>query len=131
MVLAFVLALLSGAVAASDDIIRLDGSDMLRIGPQVRYLEDPDGTLTINSLRAAGDEVQWQQSRQNVLNFGYSQSAYWVLIRMVQTGSKLESVSYAAVSSQINRQGLQSEHMVLDTDVHIPNPNPNYLTKIR
>ncbi|GGD10378.1 sensor domain-containing diguanylate cyclase [Halopseudomonas salina] len=59
-------------------------SDLTRVqlGPYVDYMEDPSGTLTIDQARAPSS--RWLNSDQDILNFGYSASAYWLRVGLTQ-----------------------------------------------
>ena len=79
--------LLCHAFPTSADTLPLT-SDVTRVqlGPYVDYLEDPSGTLTIKQVR--GPSSLWQDSRQDVLNFGYSASAYWLRAGLTQADTQ-------------------------------------------
>lgn len=46
----------------------------------VRYLEDPQGHQTIDSIRR--EDVQWQRQGESAFNKGYSASVWWLNLRL-------------------------------------------------
>ncbi|WP_176959141.1 diguanylate cyclase [Mariprofundus sp. KV] len=49
----------------------------------VEHLEDKSGQLTINEIRDTESSLQWLISRKSNPNFGFSQSAYWFRITLI------------------------------------------------
>lgn len=48
------------------------------LGQFLEYLEDPAGNLTIADVSSPEYAKRFKQSRQEILNFGYTDSIYWV-----------------------------------------------------
>ena len=53
------------------------------IGPKLEYLEDPSQALKIDDVSKGGYRTQFTPSSKESLNFGFSDSAYWVHFRLV------------------------------------------------
>lgn len=54
------------------------------LNPYIEYLEDPDGSLEIEDiLLDYRDSEAWQQNGDHVPNLGFTQSAYWFRITIV------------------------------------------------
>ena len=53
-----------------------DNLIQLRFGKLVEYFVDPYGTMTFNDIR--GKKLEWRQSDEDTLNFGFTESAYWL-----------------------------------------------------
>lgn len=53
-----------------------------RLAPHLRYLEDPQHTVTVAELSGgnAADRLEAAQARHGEVNFGYSASAYWLAL---------------------------------------------------
>ncbi|MFQ3789069.1 diguanylate cyclase domain-containing protein [Halomonas sp. A29] len=61
----------------------------LNLGPHVQLLEDVDREFDIEQLLSGDDTLGWQASRQETLNFSFSNSAWWLRLR-VENGSSSE-----------------------------------------
>ncbi|MDL0434103.1 7TM diverse intracellular signaling domain-containing protein [Marinobacter sp. TBZ242] len=61
--------------------------DELNLGPHVQLLEDAEREFDIEQLVARGDALAWQASRQETLNFSFSDSAWWVRLRIENQAS--------------------------------------------
>jgi len=70
-------ALLLPALALADTISVAENTAHLNLSPQLEYLEDPEGSLTIESIRQAGHAHHWTLSEQETPSFGYTDSTYW------------------------------------------------------
>jgi two-component system, sensor histidine kinase LadS len=73
-------AVLAGTVSLAPD------SGRLQLGPHVQYLEDREGSLTIDQVQQPS--AIWLDSEQEVLSFGYSPSAYWIRAAFTQVGDR-------------------------------------------
>src|SRR4051794_31360745 len=82
--------LLFSCMGWADD---LNVSDMPRVDANaaVRYLEDPQGRLTIEQLRP--NESGWRQNGRSAFNQGYSNSVWWLHLTVRNTGDQ-ESKRY-------------------------------------
>lgn len=65
-------------LAAPDVIHLIPDTSELGLGRQLEYLEDPQGSLTIESLLRGEQASAWRQSNQDILSFGYTGSTYWI-----------------------------------------------------
>ena len=76
-ILIFLLALLpaiAGAVEFSSDTQRLP------LGHIMAVLEDPSGDATIEEVAALDEAGRFVDNREDVLNAGYSRSAFWLRV---------------------------------------------------
>ncbi|QTP56201.1 diguanylate cyclase [Billgrantia sulfidoxydans] len=60
----------------------------LNLGPHVQLLEDAERELDIEQLVGEGGALAWQPSRQETLNFSFSDSAWWLRLRIENGSSK-------------------------------------------
>lgn len=51
----------------------------------VQYLEDPDGQWDLETVRSADFDSKWKNGSGHTLNFGYSNSAYWIRFQVRHT----------------------------------------------
>ncbi len=54
------------------------GMDAMSLGKQLRFYEDKEGTLNINAISSGQYQALFQKSEQNILNFGFNESVYWL-----------------------------------------------------
>jgi len=66
----------------------LPDTQQLVLGPYLEYLEDASGSYQIDDLLQAGSAHPWQKSDQKILNFGYTDSVYWVRLTLNQAGTQ-------------------------------------------
>jgi diguanylate cyclase len=52
------------------------------LGTYVDYLEDPQGTLSLDQVRSAEYEKKFKRGTQDALNFGMTDSVYWLRLRV-------------------------------------------------
>ncbi|MBW0148954.1 sensor domain-containing diguanylate cyclase [Marinobacter arenosus] len=80
----FLLAAIASSAIATTPTVRLseliDGQ--VSLGKKLAYLEDPSHQLTLQNLTGQRD-MAWQQSEAAVPNFGFSQSAYWFRVTII------------------------------------------------
>ncbi|MCC5812151.1 MAG: GGDEF domain-containing protein [Ectothiorhodospiraceae bacterium] len=77
--LCLLLMLLASATSSAGERLDVAARDFpLVLGPHAEILEDPDGGLSINTVLAGLQAQDWQPSRQQTLNFSFSDSAYWL-----------------------------------------------------
>ncbi len=73
--------------------------DFLSLNSAVRYLEDPDGRHSVESVRDR--QVQWQSQGNSAFNKGYSSSVWWLKVsltnRFDRTISRYLEISYAVL----------------------------------
>jgi len=83
-----ILVSLSVAGYASDTLVLDDELDRVSMGHAVEYLEDRDGSLTIDDVANYGADTpkeadaRWKPSRRSAVNFGYTSSVYWMRFRV-------------------------------------------------
>lgn len=61
----------------AETIVVDDSTPSLTIGPQVEFLEDTSGTYGIYDVLAK-PESDWENCSSETINFGYTNSAYWL-----------------------------------------------------
>ncbi|TVP55125.1 MAG: GGDEF domain-containing protein [Halomonadaceae bacterium] len=110
----------------------------LQLGPYVEYLEDPEGTLTIDQVqhRSSG----WVASQQDILSFGYTASAYWVRFRLTQDGARalsyLLEIAYPVldhVHVHVFEEAVQVAEFTMGDQLPYgkrPIDNPNFLVPL-
>ena len=86
---AFILSLtallwLAGAapLLAGQTLYLSDAQEEYALGPWLEILEDPGGELTIDDVRAEPYADRFTPSQQAVPNFGFSDSAFWIRLRL-------------------------------------------------
>ncbi len=67
-------------VFAQAPVVLTDSQDNYRLGRMLEYLEDPEGTLTMDDVISPEISSGFVQSRTNVPSFGFTKSAYWIRI---------------------------------------------------
>ncbi len=95
-----VLLLLVGCGrAAAVSTLELDGAGREPLNGLLMYREDAAQTLTIDQIQAP--DLEWQPSRSEIFNQGYSDSAWWLHLRIAnplpQTEQRLIELSYAVL----------------------------------
>ncbi len=82
------LFLSSAALAQSADpgsppaLILTDEQEEYPLGLHLELLEDPSGELTIEDVSSAAYDSRFTPSQVAVPNFGFTDSAYWVRLRL-------------------------------------------------
>ena len=76
--LSFSLGLLADAPP-----VTLDGKEHYELGLHLDILEDPSGELTINDVNRPEWKGEFKRSKKNIPNFGFSKSAFWVRLRII------------------------------------------------
>ncbi|WP_168203108.1 sensor domain-containing diguanylate cyclase [Marinobacter fonticola] len=82
---------------------------MISIGPQAQFLEDPDNRYTVGTVTRLPDS-QWQRSTAAELNFGYTDSVYWIRFTLQgrEDGDVLVEIRYPVldwVEAYVFREG--------------------------
>ena len=67
-------------VFAQAPVVLTDMQDNYRLGRMLEYLEDPEGTLTIDDVISPENSSRFVGSRTNVPSFSFTKSAYWIRI---------------------------------------------------
>ncbi|MCP5205804.1 MAG: response regulator [Hahellaceae bacterium] len=66
-------------VSAGESVIFVEDSQKsIALGPSLEYLEDKDGSLTIDDLVAGKVDDQWFKIEGSRASFGFSPSVYWM-----------------------------------------------------
>ena len=73
-----------GDSAATAPVILTDLSGRYPLGMHLEYLEDSTRSLSVEQVVSPEYAAQFVPSRDDVLNFGFTQSAYWVRVRLQQ-----------------------------------------------
>ena len=69
----------AAALAASAGVVALNPDERSQdLGATVRYMEDKQGALSVDDLPENLNHSLWKENTHNVLNFGYTDSIYWV-----------------------------------------------------
>lgn len=69
--------------ASSAEVIWDGKSSFIDIGKKVMLLEDKEGKLTIEQVSGAGMASQFKPSDKTILNFGFTESFYWLKFSLV------------------------------------------------
>lgn len=83
-----VLFLASPPQSFSDPVYVDEHTDVIRLGPIVKVLEDREKTFNGLNLMFAHDDHLWTQSPSGDLNFGYTDSAFWIKSEIVNRSSR-------------------------------------------
>ena len=80
----FILTLAAGGSAQAASLLVSPHIYHYELSPYIEYLEDPGGTLEIEDiLLDYRDSGEWKQNNDSVPNLGFSNSAYWFRITIV------------------------------------------------
>ncbi len=99
--LRFIFAGLCLVLSSVSYALELELSDARRISAHgfVEYLEDPKGNFTVDGLRQSAE--QWQANDDSAFNRGYSNSVWWLRLRLhnggSQTAERYLDLSYAVL----------------------------------
>ncbi len=86
---AFFLLIFSPLQSFSTPVLQLEtGKNRYSLGKYVEYLEDREGTLSINNILSPEVSEKFKQSTVENLNFGFSDSVYWVRFSVKNRGHK-------------------------------------------
>jgi PAS domain S-box-containing protein len=80
--LAFIAFVVPLASAGEGVIFVEDAQNSFVLGQSLSYLEDKDGSLTIDDLLAEKQETEWFNITADRANFGFSPSVYWMKGRL-------------------------------------------------
>ncbi|HEX5150625.1 MAG TPA: 7TM-DISM domain-containing protein [Parafilimonas sp.] len=81
------LCLLS-VTAISQQVEWNSGKDFVDITPDIQVLEDPGGKLSFEQVQSASFQNAFEPSNKPILNFGFTESAYWLHFRFNNTASE-------------------------------------------
>jgi signal transduction histidine kinase len=112
-----ILCLWSFHAALSQPVEILSHHKEMEIGAAVEFMEDPEGKLGIDAIKAF-DKERWQQSHASVPNFGFTNSAYWLKFTFQGEADKSRSML------------LQIAYPALDSlELYVPQPDGSYAVK--
>ncbi len=63
---------------ARGNVILQPGKDTYKLGLYTDILEDETGKLSFNEIRGMDQTGEWRASKEEVINFTFSHSAYWI-----------------------------------------------------
>jgi signal transduction histidine kinase len=103
--------------AASQPVELRNDRNVIELGPAIEYREDPEGQLTLDEIRVSSKQ-DWKASGENVPNFGFTRSAYWLKFTIkgdeTQSRSMLLQIAYPALD---------------ELELYIPQADGNYVVK--
>ena len=70
------------AIAGEGAVILTDSKDVYELGYHLSILEDPTGELTIDDVNRPKWKAKFKRSNVKVPNYGYSDSAYWLKLKV-------------------------------------------------
>jgi diguanylate cyclase len=73
--------MLSHSYKSSNMINLKDRDAQINLSPRIKYIEDPEHTLSFEDLVKLPDS-EWQVNQKNSVNFGYSSSSYWLKLSL-------------------------------------------------
>jgi len=73
---AAIILLLHNLPLFSSPVILSEQVFPVNISKSLEYIEDKNGSLTLDQVRAIGS-VEWKTNNRDNINFGYTRSAYW------------------------------------------------------
>ena len=65
-----------------------DGPDTYNLASCIWYLKDPSRKLTIDDVRKPAEAARFEEHHEGVMNFGYTQSAYWIRFKLDYQGQR-------------------------------------------
>ena len=78
------------SIAQTPVLVLTDAQDEYPLGLLLEYLEDPAGILTIDDITSPATAAQFFRSLTFLPNFGFTNSAYWVRIRIRNLSSSTD-----------------------------------------
>ncbi len=84
-VLAVMAALPWSSASIAADPLLVREINHYSLGHSIEYLEDKEGTLTFEEIRSGARDGEFRDARTNILNFGFTRSAYWLRFRIDNT----------------------------------------------
>jgi diguanylate cyclase len=104
------------ALPTSADTLSLTSEQKrIQLGPYLDYIEDPSGNLPLDQVREPSSS--WQNSEQDVPNFGYSASAYWLRAGFTQAQNQPQSYLLEVAYPVLD----QIEVYVFDNGIQVAN----------
>ncbi|HPB82155.1 MAG TPA: 7TM diverse intracellular signaling domain-containing protein, partial [Spirochaetota bacterium] len=75
------------AIYAAAPVIITDDCTEYSLGKYIETLEDPAGTLTLQDIMKDEHRTRFVKNNREIPNFGFTPSAYWVKLRILNTSS--------------------------------------------
>ena len=82
----FIVVPLKGMAQGIVDVSATE--DRIVLGKLSDYVEDRNNALSIEQIKSHDSDLGWQQITSETPNFGYTDSAYWVHLRLTNTSNK-------------------------------------------
>ena len=79
---------------AQETISLTEAGENFLIGRQIEYLEDSESNLAISDVTDSEYNSQFKNSDSRILNFGYSQSSYWLRFKIRNDQSTVSRTPY-------------------------------------
>ena len=87
--LVFILLGTLTAMPAQADRLMLDNNaKVIPLGTNGFYLEDTEKSLNIDSITKSFGSQRWTKGQEDILSFGYTESAYWFYSPLTNTSKK-------------------------------------------
>ncbi|MCD6586594.1 MAG: GGDEF domain-containing protein [Desulfobacteraceae bacterium] len=83
-----ILAAASGIIHTADagnDLFVSRQPDTYDLTAHLSYIEDATGTLTFEQIGQPGKKNQWHRVPEATVNFGYTDAAFWFMLRLINT----------------------------------------------
>lgn len=74
----FLTSLYSSGSAYRSNLIINNAIGKYSVGPHISYTEDPSGNMSFEDILIDKDKIDWIRNSSNAINFGLSQSTYWL-----------------------------------------------------
>ena len=84
----YINVFLAATVSAQNSISLTDNTDEFDLNPYIKILEDSSGNLNINDIISPKYNSKFKVNHQNVPNFGFTESVYWVKFRVIAENIK-------------------------------------------
>ncbi len=84
-------------IAKSEKVITItnDAQNSISIPQYVYILEDPEGKLTFEQVILSRKEKDFVLNRQESLNFGFTNSVYWIKFSMINKTTKVQNLVFS------------------------------------
>jgi hypothetical protein len=86
-----VAGLVHAEAGAAPPALLVQDLERIKLTPYLELLEDPDGTLSFDDVRGPDNAQRFEGLGQQSANFGFTESAWWVRLRLENPGDKAVS----------------------------------------
>ncbi|MDH5655215.1 MAG: hypothetical protein OEZ34_04875, partial [Spirochaetia bacterium] len=62
-------------ISANNEVVEISGKNEINLVPNIRFMEDPDHSLSVNDMIKGVHDSKFQRSRKSLLHFGFTHSA--------------------------------------------------------